>query len=310
MLSLKRPQPNYRCVQIGYQNNKLMLQWTTGLGSICLKTTHKSVPYVSVSATLRTIYYGSGCSITVALKIGSSLINGFSRVANRNGAILAFAYVGLGLIWQVAFYSAFVTWLQRANPEMTDVALPTVDVPLAISALVAIVALLLLQVAAIVSIRTFVGGHTDEIPSEYYTRNIVPVLANALVGSFAYGLLVFVGSLLLIIPGIIAYVAFLFMLVYIAVEDENFLAALRDSWALTRGNWLLLFGLLVIVFVGLSLIPGILAALVSFVIGAYAGPAMSTLVSGAITVPFSLFVLGILAEAFIQLRGDEVPSEL
>src|SRR6056297_1342202 len=113
----------------------------------------------------------------------------------------------LGLVWQVAFYSAFVTWLHGTNPEMTDVPLPTVDVPLAISALVAIVALLLLQVAAIVSIRTFVGGHTNEIPSEYYTRSIVLVLANAVVGSLAYGLLVFLGSLLLIIPGIIAYVA-------------------------------------------------------------------------------------------------------
>jgi len=218
--------------------------------------------------------------------------------------------VGLGLIWQVAFYSAFATWLQRTNPEMTDVALPTVDVPLAVSATVAIVALLLLQVAAIVSIRTFVGGHTDEIPSEYYTRDIVPVLANALVGSLAYGLLVFVGSLLFLIPGIIAYVAFLFMLVYIAVEDENFVAALRDSWTLTRGNWLPLFVLLLIVFPGLGLVPGILAALVSVIVGAYAGPAVSTLVSGLITLPFSLFVLGILAEAFVQLRGEEAPSEL
>jgi len=246
----------------------------------------------------------------VALKIGSSLTNGFSRVANRNGAVLAFAYVGLGLVWQVAFYSAFATWLQRTNPEMTDVALPTVDVPLAVSATVAIVALLLLQVAAIVSIRTFVGGHTDEIPSEYYTRDIVPVLANALVGSLAYGLLVFVGSLLFLIPGIIAYVAFLFMLVYIAVEDANFVAALRDSWTLTRGNWLPLFVLLLIVFAGLGLVPVMLAALVSFIVGAYAGPAMSSLVSGLITLPFSLFVLGILAEAFVQLRGEEDPSEL
>jgi len=271
---------------------------------------YKFVPYVSVSATLRIPYYVDRCSVTVALKIGSSLTNGFSRVANRNGAVLAFAYVGLGLIWQVAFYSAFVTLLQRANPEMGDVALPTVDVPLAISAGVAIVALLLLQVAAIVSIRTFVGGHTDEIPSEYYTRNIVPVLANALVGSFAYGLLVFVGSLLLIIPGIIAYVAFLFMLVYIAVKDENFVAALRDSWTLTRGHWLPLSGLLLIIFVGLGLVPRILSALLSFVVGAYAGPGVTTLVSGVITLPFSLLVLGILAEAFVQLSGRGGTSDL
>ena len=246
----------------------------------------------------------------MALKIGSSLTGGFSRVANRNGAVLTLAYLVLGLVWQVAFYSAFVTWLQRSNPEMTDVPLPTVDAPLAVAAVVAVLALLLLQIMAVVSIRTFVGGHTDVIPSEYYTRNIVIVLANALVGSVAYGLLVFLGSLLLVIPGIIAYVAFLFMLFYVAVEDENFVAALSDSWTLTRGNWVSLFGLLLIIFVGLSLIPGILAAVISFVVGAYAGPAISTLVSGVITLPFSLLVLGILAEAFVQLRGAEGAAEL
>lgn len=246
----------------------------------------------------------------MTLRIGSSLTGGVSRVANRNGAALISAYVVLGLVWQVAFYSAFAKWLQRTNPEMTDAPLPTVDVPIAVSATVAILALLLLQVAAIVSIRTFVGGYTDEIPSEYYTRNIVLVLANALVGGLAYGLIVFLGTILFIIPGLIAYVAFLFMPVYIAVEDENFVAALRDSWRLTRGHWIPLFVLLLIVFVGLSLVPGILSAVLSFVVSAYAGPAMSTLVSGVVTLPFSLLVLGILAEAFAQLRGDEVTSEL
>jgi len=245
----------------------------------------------------------------VTLNIGSALTGGFSRIANRNGVRLTLAYVLLGLVWQVAFYSAFVTALHRSNPQMTDVPLPTLDVPLAISVAVAVVALLLLQVAAIVSIRTFVGGQTGEIPSEYYTRNMVTVLANALVGGFVYGLLVFLGSLLFLVPGVIAYVAFLFVFVYIAVEDENFIAALRHSWTLTRGNWIPLFGLLLIIF-GLSIVPGILAALVSFVVGAVAGPAASTLVSGVITLPFSLLVLGILAEAFVQLRGEDDTSEL
>ncbi|MDS0284516.1 hypothetical protein [Haloarcula onubensis] len=245
----------------------------------------------------------------MSLNIGSALTGGFRRVANRNGAVLALAYVLLGIVWQVAFYSAFVTWLQGTTVSATDVALPTVEVPIAISAIVAVVALLLLQVAAIVSLRTFVGDHARSIPSEYYTRNIGIVLVNAVVGSFVYGLLVFLGSLLLIIPGIIAYVAFLFMLVYIAVEDENFIAALRDSWTLTRGNWLPLFGLLLIIFVGLSLIPTILSVIVSFIVGALAGPAISTLVAGVITLPFSVFVLGFLAEAFVQLRGDDTTSE-
>lgn len=237
------------------------------------------------------------------------MTGGLRRVANRNGAVLALTYVVLGVIWQVAFYSAVVTWVQ-GRTSATEIALPTVDVPIAVSVIVAVVALLLLQVAAIVSLRTFVGNHASSIPSEYYTRNIGLVLANAVIGSFVYGLLVFFGSLLLIVPGIIAYVAFLFTLVYIAVEDENFIAALRDSWALTRGNWLSLFGLLLIIFVVLSLIPAVLSAMLSFIVGTLAGPGISTLVAGVVTLPFSLVVLGIIAEAFVQLRGDNTAPEL
>ncbi|MBX0325428.1 hypothetical protein EGH21_20585 [Halomicroarcula sp. F13] len=246
----------------------------------------------------------------MSLNIGSSLRGGFRRVANRNGVVLTLAYVVIGLIWQVAFYSAFVTWLQGSGVPATEVPLPTIDVPLGVSAIVALMSLLLLQVAAIVSIRTFVGGHTQSIPAEYFSRNMILVLINALLGSLVYGILVFIGSVLFLIPGIIAYVAFLFMLVYIAVEDENFIAALRDSWNLTRGNWLPLFGLLLIVFVVVGVVPGILSALVSFVVSSVVGPAISTLVSGVITLPFSLLVLGILAEAFVQLRDDETMPKM
>jgi len=210
----------------------------------------------------------------------------------------------------VLFYSAIVSAVSSENPATTGAALPTLDLPLTISAVGAVISLLLLQVLTIMSVRTFVSGRATEIPSEYYTRNIVLVVANAVVGSVVFGLLVFLGSLLFVIPGIIAYVAFIFMLFYVAVDDENFIAALGDSWALTRGNWLPLFGLIVIIFVALSLVPGIVAAIVSLFVGAVAGPAASTLVSGAITLPFSLLTLGILAEAFVQLRGEATSAEL
>ena len=246
----------------------------------------------------------------MSLNIGTSLTGGLRRVATRNGVVLTLAYVLLGVVWQVLFYSAFVTWLHSSGEPATAVGLPTVDLPLAVSAVGAVVSLLLLQVAAIVAIRTFVGGQTGSIPAEYYTRNIAAVLVNAVVGSFVYGLLVLAGSVLLVVPGVIAYVAFLFMLFYVAVEDENFVAALRESWTLTRGHWLALFALVLILFVGLSVVSGVLSVVASLVVGAVAGPALGTLVSGVVTFPFSLLVLGILAEAFVQLRGDDTVTAI
>jgi hypothetical protein len=241
----------------------------------------------------------------MSLNIGSSLTGGVSRVANRNGVRLVLAYLLLGVAWQVAFYSALVTVLEQSVPAMADVALPSVDVPLAVSAGAAALSLLLLQYVTVVAVRTLVGGHSRSVPREYLTRNVGFVVVNSVLGGVAFGLLVFVGSVLLLVPGVVAYVAFIFMLVYIAVEDENFVAALRDSWALTRGHWLQLFVLLTVLVVGISVAAGILSVLATLVVGAAGGQALGTLVSGVVALPFSLLTLGVIAEAFDQLRNGQ-----
>ncbi|GAA0523889.1 hypothetical protein SAMN04488066_106137 [Halorubrum aquaticum] len=215
------------------------------------------------------------------------------------------AYLIIGAAWQIPFYSAVVTGLEQSGTPTENVALPSIDAPLAVSVSAAILMLLGLQWLTVVTIRTFVGGHTRAIPSEYYTRNIVPVLLNSLVGGLIYGVLMFVGSVLFVIPGIIAYVAFIFMIVYVAVEDKNFIAGFRDSWQLTRGHWLRLFGLLLVVVAGIGLISGVLTAITSLVVGAIAGQAMGILLSGVVGLPFSLLILATLAEAFTQLRESQ-----
>jgi hypothetical protein len=238
----------------------------------------------------------------MTFRVGSSLVGGIRRTANRNGLVLALAYVAVGTVWQVLFYSAIVSQVPRSATRNTP--LPTVPLPTAVAALGAVVSLLLLQYLTVVSIRTFVGGHSRLIPAEYYTRNIGFVLVNAVVGSIALGIVVLVGFALLVVPGIVAYVAFLFVLVYITAEDRNVVSAFRDSWRLTRGHWLRLFLLLLAVLVGLVILPGVLSTLTQVVVSAVLGVELGTLLSGVIVLPFSLVVLGILAEAFTQLRDD------
>jgi len=192
----------------------------------------------------------------MSLQIRTSLTGGLGRCLNRNGLLLALAYVLVGAVWQVLLYSAVVTAVGQSAAQSGASALPTVDLPVVVSAGGAVVALVLLQYLTIVTIRTFVGGHTRTIPAEFYTRNIPYVLVNSIIGSLALGLVIFVGSILFVVPGIIAYVAFIFTLLYIAAEDQSFIAAFRSSWNVTRGNWLRLFGLLVIVLVAITIVPG------------------------------------------------------
>ena len=245
----------------------------------------------------------------MSLQIRSSLTGGIGRCLNRNGLLLALGYVFVGAAWQVLLYSAVVSAVGQSTAQSGVSALPTVGLPLVVSAGGAVVALVSFQYLTIVTIRTFVGGHTRSIPAEFYTRNIPHVLVNSVVGSLALSFVVFVGSILFVVPGIIAYVAFIFTLLYIAAEDQNFITAFRSSWNVTRGNRLRLFGLLVIVLAGITVIPGVLSALTSAVFTATLGPALATLASGTLTLPFSLLLLGILAEAFAQLRTAQGRSE-
>lgn len=238
----------------------------------------------------------------MSLHIRSSITGGIGRVLTRAGLLLAAVYVLVGAVWQVLFYSAVESFIQQPGSMENISTFPTVEIPFMMSAGGAIVSLLLLQYLTVVTIRTFVNG-SRTIPTEYYTRNIVPVFVNTVIGSLVFGLIVLIGSVLFVIPGLIAYVAFIFTLLYVAVEDQNFIAAFRSSWRTTRGHWLRLFLLLVIVFVFVSVIPGILSAITRLAVSAAAGPGAGTLVSGTLTLPFSLFVLGILAEAFSQLRN-------
>lgn len=241
----------------------------------------------------------------MTLKIGSSLVGGIRRVANRNGLLLMIAYLMLGAAWQIPFYSAVVTGLEQSGTPTENVALPAIDAPLAVSVSAAILMLLGLQWLTIVTIRTLVDGHTRTIPSEYYTRNIAPVLVNSLVGGLIYAVLMLIGSVLFVIPGIIAYVAFIFMIMYVAVEDKNFIAGFRDSWQLTRGHWLRLFGLLIVIVAGIGLISGVLTAITSLVVSAIAGEEIGILLSGVVGLPFSLLILATLAEAFTQLQENQ-----
>ena len=239
----------------------------------------------------------------MTLSIGSSLTGGFRRIANRNGLLLILAYVVVGVVWQMAFYSAFAAWVAANAPEQ-QLALPTIGGPLAVLAVGAVVSLLALQYLTIVAIRTLVSDHTRSIPSEYVTRNAVLVLVNTILVGIAYGMLVTLGTIAIIVPGIIAYVAFTFGIFFVAVEDENFVAALRDSWSITRGNWIRLFVLHVVLLFSVGLVGGILSMMGRLIVGAAVGEGIGVLVSGTLNLPFSLLVLSVLADAFTQLRDE------
>jgi hypothetical protein len=149
-------------------------------------------------------------------------------------------------------------------------------------------------------LRNFVNNRSEEIDTDFFTENLGMTFLNLFIGTIVFSLIVGLGFVLLVIPGIFLLVSLIFWTVYVAVEDENFIEAMKSSWNLAKGNRidLLLIGVGTVV-VGLlaTFIAGIPGAIIWFV-----GPGLSALITMAANAFGTVFTLATLAHAYRQLN--------
>jgi hypothetical protein len=149
-------------------------------------------------------------------------------------------------------------------------------------------------------LRNFVNNRSEEIDTDFFTENLGMTFLNLFIGTIVFSLIVGLGFVLLVIPGIFLLVSLIFWTVYVAVEDENFIEAMKSSWNLAKGNRidLLLIG------VG-TVIVGLLATVIAGIPGAIAGtvsPQLSALITMAANAFGTVFTLATLAHAYRQLN--------
>ncbi|MFC6734027.1 MULTISPECIES: hypothetical protein [unclassified Haladaptatus] len=241
----------------------------------------------------------------MSLDIGFTLENGLKRVVTKYGLAIAGVYALAGIVYQFLFNSLMVQVFSGELGAAFRESYPTFDAPVSLLVAGNLLALLLFSYLGIVTIRIVVSGKGTTIPEGTFSRRIGWVLANTLVGGIVYSIIVGIASIFLLVPGIIAYVAFLLMPVLIAVEDQSFVAALKKSWKLTRGNWLRIFVVLLIAIVALSIISGVLSFVVALVAEAAGYPTVGAVVGSIFATPLSLVVLGFLGAIYDQLSSAQ-----
>ena len=243
----------------------------------------------------------------MALQIRRALGKGVSKTLTRAGLGLV---VLLGIA-QIVFLAstntlteAFLAGLDLpAGAMQSSTSVPlSLPVSATVAGVLAFVVLLVFQVITVVLIRVMVADQ-QSITRESYTRRMGWVVLNSLVAGIVVGILTMIGFVLLVIPGLFLMVSLLFTTVYIADEDENFVAAIRDSWSLTSGNRWRLFGLYLVVM--------ILFMVVSFASGFAlpAGSALSLVVSSALTTVLVVYMMAVLTDAYRQLREEDRPRQ-
>ncbi|MCY4732186.1 hypothetical protein KY092_16655 [Natronomonas gomsonensis] len=268
----------------------------------------------------------------MSLDIGEAFSDGTSRTFAKNGLLLAAAFAVVTLLFgvfaqtlSVGLLEAMLESFQGLSPEELNVSQQEYETlisdlrtqlemaressPLALGlpagvAAGALIALSLVSEAvSIVAVRTFAAADSEAVTSDSLTDNILIATLNGFVGSIVVWGLIIVGSVFLLLPGIFFAVVFLFMRQRIAIENENFVEAMAESWRLTKGHRIEVFalGLLVVV---VSLVDELVGSVLSLV-----SPIASAVVTAAVGGVILAFGAAVVTRGYVQLEADETVAD-
>lgn len=235
----------------------------------------------------------------MALHLGRTL----SRGLRRSGSVSGLVVLVLTLVYQFVFITAVNTVVAtQLPPELPrrEVGLSSLRLPIATE-----VALALAVGSLLVGFGVFLAAARllsrepstlSTVSSAAITRRFGRAFLSTVAVSLVLGVVIPLGFLLFVVPGLFLAVSFQFAVFAIAVEDTGPLAALRRSWALASGNRWRLLALVVIFAVG-GAVSGSVGSVVSLV-DPLAGDVFSIVFNSV----FVVLMYGILAEAFVQLR--------
>lgn len=235
----------------------------------------------------------------MTLQIGQALGRGTRRSLSLSGIVL----ISSMLVFQIAITGAINTvFMNFLPPESVESAAPvgfSFPVSTAVAVAILVVGMLFGTAVYLAAARLLARDLSElgSIPMELLTHRFGWAFLATIAVSIILSIVIPIGLVFLIIPGIFLAISFQFSIYAVAVEDRGPIDALRRSWELATGNRWRLFGLGLIVFV-VSALAGGVASVASFI-----SPAAGQAVSLVINSVFTIVAYGILADAFVQLRG-------
>lgn len=249
----------------------------------------------------------------MSLDVGDALKEGASRTATVNGGLLVAAFVSVGLLDLVLVHSIEVgvyEWAAQRDPAAVDEIPPrpfATTIPPGLLVIGVLANLLLGEATRIVAVRTMAADLQGLIPARLVARNLPLAVLNGVVGGLLVALAVAIGLVLFVVPGVFLALSFFFVRQEIALEDENFVDAMANSWDRCRGHRTGLAVLAIVVFtVGLVLQAPYGVLVVALGQSSVVPWLIRVVVLAAVTV----FGIGAATRAYLQLSdGDEAAAE-
>lgn len=237
------------------------------------------------------------------LSVEDALTTGFERIRQRNGLLLVGVVYALALLESVVGPAEPLTIAVPGAEDVVVAPAAPVGVPLVVDSLVSLLVAVGGLLTTIAALRVFASGETERLSREAFTRNGVWAVANVFVGAIVFVVLVTLGFVALVLPGLYLLAALFLWTVPVAVEDENFGEGLRTSWRLTSGHRFKTF-LLGVAFVVATIVVNVVAAIVGAILGPV-GFLVTALGSAVVTV----FGHGTVVAAYQQLSRGEAAVE-
>ncbi|WP_299331833.1 hypothetical protein [Haloplanus sp.] len=236
------------------------------------------------------------------------LSQAFGRGVRRSFSVSGIVALVLTVCYQVLFVGSFNTVVVdglRSRGLSGDAGIGFL-LPLSteIAAVLAVSSLLLGIGIFLVAARLLARDVSalSSFSGDLFTRRIGRAFLSALVISAVLGVVIPIGLVLFLIPGLFLAVSLQFALFAAAVEDTGPIESFRRSWELASGNrWRLLA--LVVLFGIVGGIGGAIGSVFSFI-----SPAVGQLASLVINSVLVILMYGIVADSFVQLRGGSASS--
>jgi len=174
----------------------------------------------------------------------------------------------------------------------------------------------ILNLAYVLIVAPILGGAALWLVDQHLKRQ-APLLGNSLdravskavplvFGSILAGLLSFLASILLIIPGIYVGVKLAFTFCAIALENQGTIGGLRYSWNLVKGRWWGVFWALLIGGFILGFGVGLIVVLVSRVVADFGDSVVNVVrtAAGTAVVPIFWVYVVLLFRSLQRLKGQ------
>lgn len=207
----------------------------------------------------------------------------------------------LSLATQQYFQQFSTQAVQQTGPSSFGTAQTVLAVPISLPAalFLTLATILFAEGLRIVGIRMFAPDETLPVTADSLRDGLPVAVLNGVVGGTIATVLTYLGLVFLIIPGVFIALSLFFVRQEIALQNKNFIDALRDSWELSGGNRLELLGLGVLIFV-ISLLASSPATVLFFL-----SPIPALLLGIVTSAVTTVFGIAVVTRAYQQLQGQD-----